>query len=76
MQHQFLSIQLCQAFVGFHMIQEIFSDCRVEEMNWRQWRSDLGYIQEEDPGDRMMKPQLNNQTSGKTTDCTQLAAFY
>ena len=26
-------------------------------MNWKQWRSDLGYIEEEDPGDRMMRPQ-------------------
>ncbi|XP_073341191.1 transient receptor potential cation channel subfamily V member 1-like [Pagrus major] len=34
---------------------------RVEEMNWRQWRSDLGYIQEEDPGDRMMRPQPQPQ---------------
>nr|XP_046245975.1 transient receptor potential cation channel subfamily V member 1-like isoform X2 [Scatophagus argus] len=37
---------------------------RVEEMNWRQWRSDLGFIQEEDPGDHLMKPQPNNQTPG------------
>ncbi|XP_071353076.1 transient receptor potential cation channel subfamily V member 1-like [Trachinotus anak] len=37
---------------------------RVEEMNWRQWRSDLGVIREEDPGNHMMKPQPNNQTPG------------
>ncbi|XP_076590832.1 transient receptor potential cation channel subfamily V member 1-like [Chaetodon auriga] len=38
---------------------------RVEEMNWRQWRSDLGFIQEEDPGDHMMKAQRDDhQTHG------------
>ncbi|KAM3615569.1 uncharacterized protein V6R79_004262 [Siganus canaliculatus] len=30
---------------------------RVEEMKWSQWRSDLGYVQEEDPGDRIMFEQ-------------------
>lgn len=61
---------------GVSQDEGIFSDFRVEEMNWRQWRSDLGYIQEEDPGDRMVKPQHNNQTPGKATDHTQLAALY
>lgn len=56
--------------------QGIFFDFRVEEMNWRQWRSDLGYIQEEDPGDRMMKPQLKNQTPGRATDRTQLVLAF
>ncbi|XP_070762054.1 transient receptor potential cation channel subfamily V member 1-like [Enoplosus armatus] len=37
---------------------------RVEEVNWRQWRSDLGVIREEDPGDRVMKPQSHDQTPG------------
>uniref|UniRef100_A0A4W6FXS9 Transient receptor potential cation channel subfamily V member 2 n=1 Tax=Lates calcarifer TaxID=8187 RepID=A0A4W6FXS9_LATCA len=42
---------------------------RVEEMNWRQWRSDLGVIQEEDPGNHMMK-QPHDQTPGRATDHT------
>ncbi|KAM9853777.1 transient receptor potential cation channel subfamily V member 1-like isoform 2-T2 [Aulostomus maculatus] len=29
---------------------------RVEEMNWRQWRSDLGVVYEEDPGHGMTMP--------------------
>ncbi|XP_023266093.1 transient receptor potential cation channel subfamily V member 1-like [Seriola lalandi dorsalis] len=37
---------------------------RVEEMNWRQWKSELGVIREEDPGNQMMKPQPNDQTLG------------
>ncbi|XP_054455866.1 transient receptor potential cation channel subfamily V member 1-like [Anoplopoma fimbria] len=37
---------------------------RVEEMNWRQWRSDVGYVQEEDPGDSMMKSQPPDKTPG------------
>ncbi|XP_069569057.1 transient receptor potential cation channel subfamily V member 1-like isoform X1 [Brachyistius frenatus] len=37
---------------------------RVEEINWRQWRSDLGGIREEDPGDQMMKMQPDNKTPG------------
>lgn len=46
-------------------IDGVFFDFRVEEMNWRQWRTDVGHIQEEDPGDRMMKPQPPEQTPGK-----------
>ncbi|XP_071398318.1 transient receptor potential cation channel subfamily V member 1-like isoform X1 [Centroberyx affinis] len=30
---------------------------RVEEMNWKKWRSDLGIIQEEDPGNHIIKPK-------------------
>lgn len=41
---------------------------RVEEFNWKQWRSDLGFVQEEDPGDSMMKSQPKTQTPGKATD--------
>lgn len=40
---------------------------RVEEMNWRQWRSDVGVIQEEDPGNQVIKPQSNDQTPGMNT---------
>ncbi|XP_037632140.1 transient receptor potential cation channel subfamily V member 1-like [Sebastes umbrosus] len=30
---------------------------RVEELNWKQWRSDVGYIQDEDPGENeVMSP--------------------
>ncbi|XP_020499131.1 transient receptor potential cation channel subfamily V member 1 [Labrus bergylta] len=35
---------------------------RVEERNWKQWTSDLGGLREEDPGDRMMRQQINSQT--------------
>ncbi|GAA6223568.1 transient receptor potential cation channel subfamily V member 1-like [Lates japonicus] len=35
---------------------------RVEETNWRQWRSDLAIVQEEDPGNHMMKPQPHDRT--------------
>ncbi|XP_068601286.1 transient receptor potential cation channel subfamily V member 1-like [Brachionichthys hirsutus] len=28
---------------------------RVQEMNWRKWRSNLRYMKDEDPGDCMMK---------------------
>lgn len=45
---------------------------RVEEMNWKQWRTDLGYIQEEDPGNNMIKLQSKNQTPGRATDHTHL----
>lgn len=48
----------------------IYFDFRVEEMNWRQWRSDLGYIQEEDPGDRMIQSKTKGQISGRATDLT------
>lgn len=34
-------------------------DNRVLETNWKQWRSDLGYVQDEDPGDTMSKPESN-----------------
>ncbi|XP_039987251.1 transient receptor potential cation channel subfamily V member 1-like [Xiphias gladius] len=37
---------------------------RVEEMNWRQWKSDLGVIRDEDPGNRMMSPEPRDQTPG------------
>ncbi|XP_029301832.1 transient receptor potential cation channel subfamily V member 1-like [Cottoperca gobio] len=37
---------------------------RVEEMNWRQWRSDVGYIGEEDPGDCLMQLQHHKPTPG------------
>ncbi|KAK9521318.1 hypothetical protein VZT92_021135 [Zoarces viviparus] len=37
---------------------------RVDEMNWKQWRSDVGYVHEEDPGESMMKSQPPNQTAG------------
>ncbi|XP_011606498.2 transient receptor potential cation channel subfamily V member 1-like [Takifugu rubripes] len=37
---------------------------RVLETNWKKWRSDLGYIQEEDPGDTMLKSQSNSQPQG------------
>lgn len=40
---------------------------RVLETNWKQWRSDLGYIQEEDPGDNMLKSQSNSQPQGSST---------
>ncbi|XP_070685030.1 transient receptor potential cation channel subfamily V member 1-like [Pempheris klunzingeri] len=36
---------------------------RVEETNWTKWRSDLGIIREEDPGDSVMTPQPS-QTGG------------
>ncbi|KAI9536925.1 hypothetical protein NQZ68_030149 [Dissostichus eleginoides] len=45
---------------------------RVEEMNWRQWRTDVGHIQEEDPGDRMMKPQPPEQTPGNRWNLSPL----
>ncbi|XP_034557692.1 transient receptor potential cation channel subfamily V member 1-like [Notolabrus celidotus] len=34
---------------------------RVEEMNWKQWKSDLGVIREEDPGEEMMKSVPNKE---------------
>ncbi|AWO98543.1 putative transient receptor potential cation channel subfamily V member 1-like [Scophthalmus maximus] len=37
---------------------------RVEEMNWSQWRTDLGVIREEDPGNHMMEPQPLSHTPG------------
>uniref|UniRef100_UPI0037E7A5D8 transient receptor potential cation channel subfamily V member 1-like n=1 Tax=Semicossyphus pulcher TaxID=241346 RepID=UPI0037E7A5D8 len=30
---------------------------RVEELNWKQWKSDLGVMREEDPGERMRMSQ-------------------
>lgn len=45
-------------------------DTRVEEMNWKQWRTHLGYIQEEDPGNNMIKLQSKNQAPGRATDHT------
>uniref|UniRef100_H3CLS7 Transient receptor potential cation channel subfamily V member 2 n=1 Tax=Tetraodon nigroviridis TaxID=99883 RepID=H3CLS7_TETNG len=39
-------------------------DLRVVETNWKQWRSDLGYVQDEDPGDTMSKSQSNSQPQG------------
>ncbi|XP_042342627.1 transient receptor potential cation channel subfamily V member 1-like [Plectropomus leopardus] len=35
---------------------------RVEEINWKQWRSDVGVMQEEDPWDDVMKPQPREHT--------------
>lgn len=40
---------------------------RVLETNWKQWRCDLGYIQEEDPGDTMLKSQSKSQPQGSST---------
>lgn len=40
---------------------------RVLETNWKQWRSDLGYIQEEDPGDTMLKSQSKSQPQGSSS---------
>ncbi|KAG8001751.1 Transient receptor potential cation channel subfamily V member 1 [Nibea albiflora] len=34
---------------------------RVEEKDWKRWRCDLGFIQDEDPGDHMKQPS-NVQT--------------
>ncbi|XP_041796196.1 transient receptor potential cation channel subfamily V member 1-like [Chelmon rostratus] len=45
---------------------------RVEEMNWRQWRSDLGFIQEEDPGNNMTKAQPDDKTQGHLWDLNPL----
>lgn len=50
----------------FNSFLESF-DTRVLETNWKQWRSDLGYIQEEDPGDTMLKSQSNSQPQGRST---------
>ncbi|XP_062275922.1 transient receptor potential cation channel subfamily V member 1-like [Scomber scombrus] len=37
---------------------------RVEEMNWRQWRSDVALNREEDPGNDMMTSQPDDQNKG------------
>lgn len=50
----------------FNFVSGIF-DTRVLETNWKQWRSDLGYIEEEDPGDTMMKSQPKTQPQGSST---------
>ncbi len=52
------------------MLPGIFFDFRVEEMNWTQWRTDVGINCEEDPADHMMKLQPNVRTPGKTTENT------
>ncbi|XP_047450081.1 transient receptor potential cation channel subfamily V member 1-like [Mugil cephalus] len=44
---------------------------RVEEMNWRQWRSDLG-VREEDPGNYMMKPEEEKETRENTWNLDQV----
>lgn len=38
---------------------------RVEELNWKQWRSDLGVLQEEDPGELMMKTGPYRETRSR-----------
>ncbi|XP_049895882.1 transient receptor potential cation channel subfamily V member 1-like [Epinephelus moara] len=35
---------------------------RVEEINWKKWRSDVGVVQDEDPGESMMKPLPHEHT--------------
>lgn len=37
---------------------------RVEEMNWKQWRSDLGVHWEEEPANDMMVPQPRDKIPG------------
>ncbi|XP_053279099.1 transient receptor potential cation channel subfamily V member 1 [Pleuronectes platessa] len=45
---------------------------RVEEMNWRQWRSNLGGIHEEDPGNEMMQSQPHTPAPRNTWNLSPL----
>uniref|UniRef100_A0A3B4X254 Transient receptor potential cation channel subfamily V member 1-like n=1 Tax=Seriola lalandi dorsalis TaxID=1841481 RepID=A0A3B4X254_SERLL len=64
-----LQVGRCYTRLVFLVIK-VLLNFRVEEMNWRQWKSELGVIREEDPGNQMMKPQPNDQTLGRTTEHT------
>ncbi|XP_053177525.1 transient receptor potential cation channel subfamily V member 1-like [Scomber japonicus] len=45
---------------------------RVEEMNWRQWRSDVALNSEEDPGNDMMTSQPDDQSRGNVWNLNPL----
>ncbi|KAL3991362.1 heterogeneous nuclear ribonucleoprotein C1/C2 [Sarotherodon galilaeus] len=45
---------------------------RVEEMNWKQWRSDLGVHWEEEPANDMMVPQPRDKIPGNPWNLNML----